>query len=142
MDDVRSMIREVLREELARIKSSSVRAEEEVVTIGSDIELGAFVQKILELGNDATRKADILAGRYVFKLRQISPQNHLEANSVVATHTPSPRVRFSKSMITERDVAGFPDGTVAIMTDKKVRLTPLARDEIRRRGIQLEKVAR
>jgi hypothetical protein len=143
MDDIRKMVRQVLREELAQIRSArNTAVEEELVTIGNDTELNAFVQRVLKLADDTSGKANIAAGRHVFKLRQTNPAGHSNTSPTVSTKTSAARVRFSKSMLTERDVAGFPEGTVAIMTDKKVRLTPLARDEIRRRKIQIEKVAR
>ena len=71
-DDLRSVIRELLAEELAAIQGEAatpppaVRAEE--VSIDTDDALGAFVKRILELAADDKARAEIEQGRHVFRL--------------------------------------------------------------------------
>jgi ethanolamine utilization cobalamin adenosyltransferase len=46
-----------------------------------------------------------------------------------------------KPIITERDVAALPRDQQRLRIDKKSRLTPLAADELRSRGIKVERIS-
>ena len=75
-DDLRSVIRELLAEELGAIQgeaaaaTAAVRAEE--VSIDTDDALGAFVKRILELAADDTAGAGLEQGRHVFRLADVT----------------------------------------------------------------------
>ena len=49
-------------------------------------------------------------------------------------------VSIDKILITERDIGKLDSAEKAINIWKSSRLTPLARDEIRRRGIKIERI--
>jgi len=142
-DDLRLVIRELLAEELAKVRTemagsaSSNRVREEEVSITSDSELAAFVRRLLTLAKDGRALAEIEAGRHRFRLRQgarsdPSPQSGRSATS---------SVRFEKGLITERDIAKLPEGLASVQAAKQVRFTPLAQDELRRRGVKIERTA-
>ena len=51
------------------------------------------------------------------------------------------RQQFSYGLLTEKDVEALPDGTRVVSVGKSVRFTPLARDELRRLNIKIERIA-
>ena len=138
-DDLRSVIRELLAEELAAIQGEAatpppaVRAEE--VSIDTDDALGAFVKRILELAADDKARAEIEQGRHVFRL---APGAQTAAPSARLTPRAAP-ARYERGLVTEKDIAKLPAGIAAIEAGQRVRFTPLARDELRRRGIKIER---
>ncbi|GGE78623.1 hypothetical protein H1W37_01540 [Stappia taiwanensis] len=148
MDDLRQVLRELLREELGRVRAdlapaAAPQVTQEAVAIRSSADLNAFALRVLEMAQDGARRADILAGRHRFRLAEDGAPVRIEAHQPAAPPPQAaPRqVRFERGMISERDIAGLPDGTTSVLADKSVRLTPLARDELRRRGIRLERTA-
>jgi len=138
-DDLRSVIRELLAEELAAIQGEAaapppaVRAEE--VSIDTNDALGAFVKRILELAADDKARAEIEQGRHVFRL---APGARVAAPSARSAPKAAP-ARYERGLVTEKDIAKLPAGIAAIEAGKRVRFTPLARDELRRRGIKIER---
>lgn len=144
MSDLRSLIREVLQEELAQMRAGGPPAapqiREETVSLRSSADLQAFVRRVMALAQDGKARADIEAGRHVFRLGA-APAAPADA---FQPRTPSPAaapaaIRFDRGLVTEREVAALPDGQRAIQVAKTVRFTPLARDELRRRGIKIER---
>jgi hypothetical protein len=136
-EQIRAIIREVLTEELAGLRRPAAR--EERVAIASDTDLARFVARLLDLANDAELRREIAEGRYVFRLgsanaaRPESRQNRTPA-------APSSRtVRFDSGLVTERHVDSLAEGTRKISVAKVVRFTPLARDRLRSRGIEVER---
>lgn len=144
MSDLRAVIREVLAEELARMRGGAPAAApqvtEETVTLRSNADLQAFVRRLLSLAQDGRMRAEIEAGRHVFRLAS-------QATAPLEAHQPAapspaaapPAVRFERGLVTEREVARLPDEQRAVQAGKTVRFTPLARDELRRRGIKIER---
>ncbi|MBL4769056.1 MAG: hypothetical protein JKY94_15320, partial [Rhodobacteraceae bacterium] len=51
----------------------------------------------------------------------------------------APAVRFERGLVSERDVASLPQDMRRVDVGKTVRFTPLARDELRRRNIKVER---
>jgi hypothetical protein len=49
--------------------------------------------------------------------------------------------RIDKGMVSERQIDALPPGTSQLVIGKSVRLTPLARDRARARGIILERAS-
>lgn len=150
MQEMRALIREVLAEELAKLRDGDAPAarpqvREEVVDLRSSADLQAFVQRIMALAQDGGARAEIEAGRHVFRLgasastgARPAPTDPYQPRSPAPTAAPSP-VRFERGLISERDIAALPDGQRSIQIAKTVRFTPLARDELRRRGIKIER---
>lgn len=140
---IAALIREVLAEELARIArekapsgaaSSSVR--EEHVTISSDADLQAFARQMLKHAADPKARQDIEQGRLVFRLASGTAQapRHAEPTSVGSETT------IESGIISERQVDRLPKDTKKLRITKHVRLTPLARDRLRHRGISIERM--
>jgi len=143
--DLRAMIREVLREELAARgvgrPSSAPQVREESVSIGSDAELAAFARRILALAGDSKARADIESGRHVFRLAGAGsrPAPAVEAYERVQPKQNFSPVSFERGLVNEREIRNLPEGITVIRIGKTVRLTPLAQDELRRQGIKIER---
>ena len=145
MEDMRTLIREVLSEELHKLRPdmapAATRGTEEVIEIRSSADLNAFAQKILGMALDGRIRADILEGRHRYCLSQ-SALTPVMAHQPMAPAANAPGMaQFTKGMVSERDVAALPKGTRSIRAGAGVRFTPLARDELRRRGIKVERTA-
>ncbi len=143
MSELRDLIREVLAEELGRMGAAPQerpQITEELVTIRSNADLAAFVKRLLRAAQDGRLRADIEAGRHVFRLADTASPAPVQAHM---PHAPTPGacppVRFERGLVSERDVASLPAGTRTVRLGKTARLTPLARDELRRRGIEVER---
>jgi hypothetical protein len=140
-DAIRSLIREVLAEELQRLsrerggapKAPKLQVREEVVKVGSDAELAAFVAHLLDITRDGDARRDIEQGRWVFRLGRGQGTDRSAA-------APAERsVRIEAGMVTERHVDALPEQTTVLLAGKSVRFTPLARDRLRQRGIGIER---
>lgn len=162
MDDLRSIIREVLSEELRALKASvgggATGVHREAVSLASDHDLDAFVRRIVQMAADPAKRDAILSGRHVFALsgsaatapQYIAPgfvpiPTPLPSLSPIAQSAPTPvagavRQQFSKGLLTEKDVEALPHGTRVVSVAKSVRFTPLARDELRRLNIKIERM--
>ena len=140
-DDIRALIREVLAEELKAFKASgqggrdASRPREETVAIAGDRDLNAFAARVMDLARDEQTAADIRAGRYLFRLQSDSGASRQAA----AQSSVGQAVSFDKGLVSERQIAQLPEGAV-IRATAKVCFTPLARDEIRRKKIRLERI--
>lgn len=144
MSELRHLIREILAEELGRLKGAEPSAPsvtEEQVMIRSNAELDAFVRRLMTAAQDGRLRADIEAGRHVFRLGSGGAaqfQAHQPMAPVPQSHGP---IRFERGLVSERDVASLPQDLQRIDVGKTVRFTPLARDELRRRGIKVERAS-
>jgi hypothetical protein len=132
-ETVRAIIREVLAEELQRFKPRP-EVREERVTIASDADLAAFAARLLELFKDDQARRDIEEKRHVFRLA--SPPMPGVASPAKPAAQPS---RIETGMVSERQIDALPPGTTQVVLGASVRLTPLARDRARARGITLER---
>jgi hypothetical protein len=142
MSELRHLIREILTEELGKVhemQSLAPRITEEQVSIRTNAELLAFVQRLLAVAQDGRMRADIEAGRHIFRLvNGGTPQLQAYQPTAPAPQSQTP-VRFERGLVSERDVVSLPQGTRCVYVGKSVRFTPLARDELRRRGIKVER---
>ena len=136
-EEIRSIIREVLAEEIASLRRSATR--EERVAIASDSDLARFVARLLDLANDAELRREILEGRYVFRLGDANAARPEARQSRTLAAPLSRTVRFDSGIVTERHVDSLADETRTISVAKVVRFTPLARDRLRSRGINVER---
>lgn len=143
MSELRHLIREILAEELGQMRTAAVatpRVTEEQVQIRSNTDLEAFVKRLLVAVQDGRLRADIEAGRHVFRLADTGAVQQVQAHQPMApTPQAQPPVRFERGLVSERDVASIPQGAQRIEIGKSVRFTPLASDELRRRGIKIER---
>jgi hypothetical protein len=142
-DTVRTIIREVLAEELQRFRSGrdtggpKTDVREERVSIASDADLAVFVARLLELTKDAQARRDIEEKRHVFRLAPGATAER--ASSPAASVARSARIE--SGMVSERQIDALPPGTTQVVIGRSVRLTPLARDRARARGIILERAS-
>lgn len=145
-DSLRSLIRDVLAEELRRVKAERggtseaprPKVREEMVAISSDADLAQFVRRLMQVTRDGSARAEIEQGRWVFRLGAATSAGRQGAPPSAAAPV-AKAVRFDKGLITEREIDSLPEGTSAIQMTRAVRLTPLARDRLRQRGIAIER---
>ena len=137
---ITALIKEVLAEELQRIgrdrhSSAPENRREEVVKIATSDDLMAFAQRVLRIADDRNSRSDLEKGRLVFRLAdQASPAS----GGSTAPGTAN-TISIESGVISERQVNGLPKGTERLFLGKQVRLTPLARDRLRQRGIKIER---
>ena len=142
MSDLRKMIRELLSEELAKLEREPEHGiEEESVRIECDADLASFARRLLRLAQDPVMAGKLESGRYVFRLRREEYRNPGQTGQSQAVGktgiSSTPTVEISARLLTERDVARLADSVSAISVNRNARLTPLAGDELRRRGIKI-----
>ncbi len=134
-DTVRSLIREVLAEELGRIarERSTTR---ETVSIQTNEDLQALVQHIVKISRDKSMRERIIAGDHVFVLDSQS--------SVSVAKNPAPAssdvVQITQGFLSERAIEALPANTRVVQLGHGVRFTPLARDRLRQRKITVERI--
>lgn len=134
---VRAIIREVLAEELQRFKPRA-QAREERVSIASDADLAAFVARLLDIARNEQARRDIEEKRLVFRLASGPPPAPRTIASTISAVQPA---RIESGMVSERQIDALPAGTTQLVLGKSVRLTPLARDRVRARGIAIERAS-
>ena len=140
MSTLRDEIRAILREEIAALRAGSKPREPSVeqVRITSSAELTRFAQNMIQRAGDAGFASQVARGDLVFALAD-----------TVATSVPivaglsrtQPDV-LDKALITERDIASLGTSLHCLRIRRHSRLTPLARDEARRKGIRIERTDR
>ncbi len=141
MSDLRAMIREILAEELEQITKPNPQGTDELVTICSSADLNAFALRLLQRARDGQLRSRVEAGQHRFILAQgphVSPRVHAHVPTAPAPAS-VPEPAFARGLVSERDIAGLAEGTRKITIGRSVQLTPLARDELARKGIGIER---
>ena len=143
MENLRSLIRELLREELKHFKAEdnlkTKQVKEEKVSIQTSTDLNDFAKRLVGMSDDAKLKSDIIHGKHIFSLAE---QNYgqIEAFKPISPNTNKPkRVQFKGGIITLRDIDSLSQETTILLIGKLANCTPLATDEIRRRKITIER---
>lgn len=157
MSELRSLIRQILAEEIAALRSEDLGGPQvERVRAGSEAELTDFALSVLARGQDAGFAAALREGRirfvpeapavappaaaYVPHPVPPRPQPAAATQPMMLVTTLPARVpELPKGLITERDIAAIAEGETRLRVGKSARLTPLAGDEARRRGIRIER---
>lgn len=136
MSGIRDEIRAILREEIAALRAEAT-ASVERVRVTSTAELNQFARDLIARAASPEFSRAVAEGRLTFELAgpAIAAPTMVTSTSPVATPT------FEKTLITERDIAGLENTTRSLRLAKDSRLTPLARDEARRRGIRIERIS-
>lgn len=138
MSGLRDEIRAILREEIAALTAqvpTAIGPVRERVQIASSAELNRFAQDIVARAADPEFAARVARGDIRFELAAHAP---LSGPIVSSTPKTSPDV-ITKPLVTERDIAAMTGGAQTLRLGRTSRLTPLARDEARRRGIRIER---
>lgn len=139
MSALRDEIRAILREEIAALHDEGRRAVE-VVNITASADLDRFARALLARAADPNFVRAVNSGAHRFELSGAVPA----ANSGPPdSGRPKPEAKatleFSKSLVTERDINALGEGIRHLRVSKTCRITPLASDETRRRGIRIER---
>jgi len=134
-----ALIREVLSEELAKLKPAVSKSgmRNETVSITSDVELNAFARHLIKSMSDPTTRQEFEAGRVEFTLssgRQKSTTDHQPASLGSTEH------RINNGFLSERHIDNLSEDIKRLLIGKAVRITPLARDRARQRGIVIERI--
>ena len=143
MEDLRSLVRELLSEELNKVNkknSDSINdLREEKVVIDNSKHLNSFVRRILDLSKDRKIVTEIMEGKYIFKLSN-DHQRFTDTSDIGNTiNNSNGSINFLKGLITERDIMSVGENVSTITIGKFVRITPLAMDEIKKRSIKIER---
>ena len=110
------------------------------VSIQDNNDLNSFALKVLDLAEKSDLKADIESGKVTFTLvTNELVNNSPEQNQPSSISDPVP---FQKGLVTEKDITGLADGTSSISVAKTVCFTPLAMDEIRRKGLNIKRISK
>lgn len=136
MSDIRAIVREILLEELARHGGAASPVRREKIRIRNDRDLNAFALKVLDLARDPNALERIRSGRLQFELDGAAVADAPRA----APATTAPTRVFERGLVTEKHVATL-ERAASIRVGKTVCFTPLAKDEIRRKGIKIERNA-
>ncbi len=137
MLDIRSIVREILLEELA-LHGTMPSAENnfESVPINNDDQINAFAIKVINLSQNRDLKTEIESGKIRFHLANKKEDGSGYLNDAKTTTT-TDSIILSKKLITENDIYKLTDNVSYIHIGKTSCLTPLAKDEIRRKGIKI-----
>lgn len=153
MSALRDEIRAILREEIAALRQGFAPARQaERVQIAGSADLTRFARDLLaRAARDPDFAAAVSSGAQQFEVSGGVPAPHAAnyaapapAARIVASPPSPARTRteeVSKALLTERDIAALDAGTKVLRVPKNCRLTPLANDEARRRGIRIERFA-
>ena len=143
MEDLRSLVRELLSEELNKVNkknSDSINdLREEKVVIDNSKHLNSFVRRILDLSKDRKIVTEIMEGKYIFKLSNQHQMLNSSSDIGNTINNSSRSINFLKGLITERDIISVGENVSTITIGKFVRITPLAMDEIKKRSIKIER---
>ena len=153
MDDLRSLIRDLLAEEIAAIRAELLTAgpREERVRVDDARSLTDFALSVIKRAAEPGFAAALQEGRLRFVPADIStfaagtaaaaPPAGQARPSVLVTTVPATVPEITKGLVTERDIAKLPPEATRLRIGRLGRLTPLAVDEARRRGIRIERSA-
>lgn len=148
---LRSLIRETIRAELERLgydrsgaaalTTPKPQPRVELVRIADDRDLMSFANRLLTIAEDSSARAEIRSGRWQFRLAEsteaATPVSRRPPVADSSTQTAGCH-RIERGVVGERLVVTIAPGS-RIQVNSRVRFTPLALDEIRRRGIQIER---
>lgn len=136
MSAIRDEIRAILHEEIAALRSE-VRASVETVRITSTADLNRFARDLITRASSQDFSQRVAAGEICFELANAA----MSAAPTMATQPSGSEPMLDKTLITERDIVGLGQAQQSLRLMKHSRLTPLARDEVRRRGIRIERIS-
>jgi hypothetical protein len=141
MSELRDLIRAIMREEIEALRSGAKTAPAiEQVRLVDDRDLAAFVKDIAERCDDPDFRKAIANGAHRFSLRP-APETPAAPASPRAALVADNQV-FGRGLVTEKDIAAMDHDRKVLRIAAGARLTPLAQDEARRRGIRIERAQR
>lgn len=148
--EVAALVREVLAEEVARLRAEKgARAagagtvREERVRIRNDADLRDFAARVLAMAEEAEARRALAAGRIVFRLDGAAPESGgrpASTGSGSRTAGSGTTETVEGGLFSERQAERLLPETTRVRLGRNVKMTPLARDRLRRRGIVIERV--
>lgn len=146
MSELRDIIRGILREEIAALMADTragAAPTRERVQIASSADLNRFAQDLVQRASDPGFAQRVARGDISFELASpLSMGGPIVTGSIVTGQPKTAPDVLDKPLVTERDIAALSSDTRTLRLGKTSRLTPLARDEARRRGIRFERSER
>ncbi len=145
-DTVRSLIREVLAEELARIareRPTPPSTTKETVSVKTNEDLQALVRHIVKISRDKSMRDRIAAGDHVFVLDNqsgVSAAENKNSPAPMPSSNSNDVVQITGEFLSERAIEALPANTRVVQLGHGVRFTPLARDRLRQRKITVERI--
>jgi hypothetical protein len=148
-DELRALIREVIRDQLGALRGTE---SVETVDLSTDDDLAAFVARLLDL-SEAERE-EVRAGRKRFRVgaRELTRSSGLDCaidtvgsgavgSGAVGSGVPvrAPVRRVERGAVTERMVRDAARAGERLVLGRGAVLTPLARDRARASGVEIEK---
>tara|TARA_B100000927_G_scaffold201313_1_gene162997 strand:- start:3753 stop:4130 length:378 start_codon:yes stop_codon:yes gene_type:complete len=115
----------------------SIKPRVEHVNINSSDELMDFVRELLNRAEERNFVDQIKEGSLRFEISEKVKIGNFKSDPNLNVRK---QASISKMLITERDIGNLKASEKTISIWKSSRLTPLARDEIRRRGISIERI--
>ncbi|HYJ54098.1 MAG TPA: hypothetical protein VEX40_00940 [Mycobacterium sp.] len=103
-----------------------------VVSVSTDAELTALVNRIQRLHDDPSTRSDLQAGRIRFRLATAEPADAAPAIGPA-------RQRSIKQLVTERDVTAAHQAGVILVVAPRAVVTPLARDKAKALHVVIER---
>lgn len=148
MSGLRDEIRAILREEIAALRAEIEPAarRSESVQIAGSADLNRFARDLLaRAASDPDFATAVASGAQSFELSCGIAANGAPPAPRIVTSPPAPAqaraTELGKKLVTERDIDALEAGAKVLRVPKHCRLTPLANDEARRRGIRIERFA-
>jgi len=144
--ELRSMVREVLLEELATRKSAGdvtttpgqSATEPCWVPMRAEKDLALFARRVLQLAEDPHRRQAIEGEVFPFRFEQ-STSSSLSNGINPETSSVALESRIDKGLVNEKRIDKLPQGTTGLKLGKHATITPLARDKARKMGITIKK---
>jgi hypothetical protein len=135
-DELRALVREVLRDALPDVLATSVPTNSEVVRLSTDDELAAFVRQLASECADPQRRDDLAAGRITYTL---AAPVRVSAGPDASSTGPVGPIRVERGAVTERHVRQAARAGTSIVAAAGVAVTPLALDRARSTGVDIKR---
>lgn len=132
--DLRTLVRELIRDVLPQI---AVPEPARTVRITSDEELASFVQQVVALLDDSVSGPRLRAGQLMFRLDGKSGDGRTPAPA----DDGRPVIEVERGAVTEKIVARAASEGARIVMSRRAVVTPLAREQARRAGVELERTS-
>jgi hypothetical protein len=139
MSALREEIRTILREELASVIEARMLPDIQRIKIENSHDLNAFARLILEKMSNPKFAEQLNSGQVMFELDD-QATTYRKMHTIpasVAKPTQKSVPTINKNLITEADIANVSAGNVLV--PRSARITPLAKDEAKRKGVRIER---
>jgi hypothetical protein len=135
-DELRALVREVLRDVLPAELAPAAAASAAAVQLSTDSELAAFVRQVAGECADPQRREDLAEGRSTYTLA--SPVR-LSPGPDPGSPGPETAIRVERGAVTERHVRQAARAGTTIVAAVGVVVTPLALDRARSTGVDIKR---